>query len=283
MTGTARLTDDQVAAFRRDGVICLRQAFDEAWIELLRRGVSRAIGDPGEYSWTYLDEEDGRRFVNQNRRWHEIEEYRRFIFDSPVASLAGTLMGWSEVSLLYESVFFRTAAASARSPWHQDMPYYCVDGKHCLCAAWTPLYPVDRGSALECIRGSHRWGKTYFRLNFDAAGETGQMAAQGDDEAQWDQLPDIEANRAEYDIVGYAMEPGDCLIFDGMLLHASPGNRNSTYPLVAVSVRLLGESAVYWPDKVGGTAPNLDHHAAACNLKPGDPMTSASFPKVWQA
>lgn len=285
MTGKSvpLLSDHQVTAFRRDGVICLRQVFDQEWIELLRRGAERAVSEPGEYAWTFMDEEDGRRFTNQNRRWHEIDEYRRFIFDSPVAPLAGTLMGWTHVSLLYESVFFRTAAANATSPWHQDMPYYCVDGRDCLCAAWTPLYPVDRDSALECIRGSHRWGKTYFRLNFDSAGAKGQMDASGDDESQWDELPDIEANRGEYDIISYAMEPGDCLIFDGMLLHASPGNRNPKTPLVVVSVRLLGDTAVYWPDKIGGTVPNLEHHAAACNLKPGDPMTSESFPKLWQA
>lgn len=270
-------------AFRRDGVICLRQALSQAWIEELRRGVNRAISEPGEYSWIYMDEKDGRRFINQNRRWHEIEEYRHFIFGSPVASLAGTLMGWTQASLLYDSVFYRTAAANAASPWHQDMPYYCVEGKDCLCTAWTPLYPVDHDCALECIRGSHQWGKTFYRLNFDPVGSRGQLDAQGDTEAHWDELPDIEANRAHYDIVSYAMEPGDCLIFHGMLLHASAGNSHPETPLVAVSVRLLGDSAVYRPDKIGGTAPNLDYHAAACNLRPGGPMTSASFPRVWQA
>ena len=164
------------------------------------------------------------------------------------------------------------------TPWHQDQPYHCVEGSDVECSVWIPLYPVDRESSLEFVRGSHRWGKNFFRLSFDP-----KFKAQipGDDESLWDELPDIDGNRSGYDIVGHALEAGDCIVFHALTLHAGAGNLDAQKPLAAFSIRLAGERAVYRPDKPGGTQPDWSQLAASCNLKPGDPISSDLFPKVW--
>ena len=41
------VSEGDVATFRRDGAVCLRGAFDQAWIEALRRAVDRDIAAPG--------------------------------------------------------------------------------------------------------------------------------------------------------------------------------------------------------------------------------------------
>ena len=38
-------------------------------------------------------------------------------------------------------------------------------------------------------------------------------------------MPPIQGNRDDYDIFGYDMTPGDCLVFHARLVHASNGNR----------------------------------------------------------
>ncbi len=75
------LTEAQIAEFRANGVLLLRDAFNRDWIEVLKRGLERSMARRGEFVWIYTQEADGRHFHNENRRWHEIDEYRRFIFD----------------------------------------------------------------------------------------------------------------------------------------------------------------------------------------------------------
>ena len=47
------------------------------------------------------------------------------------------------------------------TPWHQDQPYYCVDGSDTV-TLWISLDLVPRDRTLEFVGGSHKWGK-YFR------------------------------------------------------------------------------------------------------------------------
>ena len=45
--------------------------------------------------------------------------------------------------------------------WHQDQPYWDVDGTH-VCSTWLALTAADaKSSALEFVRGSHQWGCTF--------------------------------------------------------------------------------------------------------------------------
>jgi hypothetical protein len=40
------ITDNDVTAYDRDGVVCLRQAFDPAWVKRLRAAVERDLARP---------------------------------------------------------------------------------------------------------------------------------------------------------------------------------------------------------------------------------------------
>lgn len=273
---------DEIKKFQNDGVIVLRQVFDLDWIEVLKAGLQQSMETKGAYVWNFHDNEgDGSHFHNENRRWNDIEHYKNFMFNSPAAEICGRLGGWKDAHLLYDSAFLRTPGTAVKTPWHQDQPYICVDGEDALVSTWTPLYPVDADSTLECVRGSHRWNKNYFRLNFDPKGPKGHMTDNGDDETEWDELPDIDSKRSDYDIASYALEPGDTLVIHGMVIHGSQGNQRKDRPVAVVTARMMGDNAVYWPDKPGGTQPDLKEEAAACGLKPGEPVNSELFPHIW--
>ena len=277
----SRITEQQISHFHDDGYICLRQIFKPEWIEMLRQGLEKSMRQPGEFVWTYTEESDGRHFHNENRRWQDIEEYRQFIFESPVGGIVGKLAGWREACLLFDSAFMRSPGTATRTPWHQDLPYLCIGGAAALVSAWIPLQPVSRDSSLECIRGSHHWNKNFYRLNFDPAGDQGHMAE--DDLQEWDELPDIDADRNSYVIDSFDMEPGDCLVIDGNLVHGSAGNLDPDRELAVVTIRLLGDNAVYRPDKPGGVQPDLSQYAEKAGLRPGDPVRSTLFPLVWSS
>ena len=50
---TVTLSDETVAAYRRDGVVVLRQVFGAEWIDQLRAGLDRNIAAPGPYHRVY--------------------------------------------------------------------------------------------------------------------------------------------------------------------------------------------------------------------------------------
>ena len=45
--------------------------------------------------------------------------------------------------------------AEKETPWHQDQPYYPVDGER-LVSIWMPVDPVSLDSAVNFVQGSHR-------------------------------------------------------------------------------------------------------------------------------
>ena len=96
-------------------------------------------------------------------------------------------MGASEVRLFHEHVLVKEPSADVATPWHQDAPYYCVEGQK-TCSLWIPLDEVPRERTLEFVGGSHQWGKTFRpeRFNKTALNENDQREA----------VPDIEGNRA---------------------------------------------------------------------------------------
>ena len=43
-----QITTDQQQQFTRDGVVCLRELFDEDWIKLLTDGIEHNLLEPGK-------------------------------------------------------------------------------------------------------------------------------------------------------------------------------------------------------------------------------------------
>ena len=99
--------------------------------------------------------------------------------------------------------------------WHQDAPYYCVDGPKTI-SLWLPLDEVPRETTLEFLAGSHKWGKYYRPQRFD-----GSALNEHDN---LENIPDINSDREAYDIEGWAVGPGDAIAFDFRTIHGAPAN-----------------------------------------------------------
>jgi len=250
------------AAFREDGAVVLRGIFTD-WIEPLRVGVERNMAAPSADVRIY-DSPTGRHFGDYCN-WDRIPEYRDFVFKSPAAQIAGELMGSRSVRLFHEHVLVKEPGADVPTPWHHDQPYYCVDGQQNV-SLWAPLDPVGRDVVPEFIAGSHKWGRWFRPERFN------RTALYEDDGME--PVPDIEAERAKYRILGWALEPGDAVAFHFMTLHGAPANR-STVRRRAVSTRWIGDDAVFALRK-GVTSPPF----RGVKLAPGAPMDAPEFPLV---
>jgi ectoine hydroxylase-related dioxygenase (phytanoyl-CoA dioxygenase family) len=106
-----------------------------------------------------------------------------------------------------------------------------------------------------------------------------------DNQAKWfpegtlADLPDIEANRAAYPIIGWALEPGDLVCFNMLTLHASGGVGGNTRRR-AFSVRFIGDDVRHAPRRwrTSPDFPGLD-----AQLPDGAPMDHPLFPVLWRA
>ena len=179
------------------------------------------------------------------------------------------MMGSHKVCFYHDHLLVKEPETAERTPWHHDQPYYPVDGEQ-ICSIWLPLDPVGPETAVEYVRGSHRWGRwfapRFFRADAPLAVE----------DPRFEPVPDIDADRASYDLVSWEMDPGDCIVFHALTLHGAPGNRSSSRRRRAYATRWLGDDARF-AARVGEVSPPLQGHG----LQPGDPMACALFPEVW--
>ena len=124
------ITQTILEDFRRDGVVCLRNVFDEHWIDKIIRGIDRNVDNPSQFSETLVDQKDGQSgaYFNDYCNWRSIPDFVDFVYNSPSAEISGRLMD-SKYSIFYhEHVLIKEANTSKETPWHHDQSYYPIDG-----------------------------------------------------------------------------------------------------------------------------------------------------------
>ncbi|MCG8694078.1 MAG: phytanoyl-CoA dioxygenase family protein [Minwuiales bacterium] len=263
------IADEDVAAYERDGAVCLRGLFGPEWLDLLARGVARNMAEPGRYARHYTGEGDPGLFFGDYCNWDRIPEYRTFAFESPAAAIAGRLMRSRKVNFFHEHVLVKEPGTADRTPWHHDQPYWVVDGRQ-VCSIWLPLDPVSRDVSVEFAAGSHRWGKWYTPKRFvDSADHPSN---------EGETVPDIDADRESYRLLGWDLEPGDCIVFHALTVHGAPGNMSATNRRRAVATRWTGDDARF-VRRDGFMSPPFEE----VTLIPGSPMDCETFPVVLPA
>ncbi|MDX1297803.1 MAG: phytanoyl-CoA dioxygenase family protein [Pseudomonas sp.] len=233
-----KLTADQVEEFQRHGAICIRQLFSAEEVALLTTGIEQNLAKPSERAKVASSPDDPGWFFEDFCNWQEVAAYRQFIFDSRVGAVAAQLMQSSTARLYHDHLLVKEPNTQQRTPWHQDQPYYNVEGRQ-NCSMWMPVDPVSREATLEFVGGSHLGPWLMPRTFLD-------NQARWFPEGSLADLPDIEADRSAWNILGWQLEPGDVVFFHMLTLHASAGvsgNRRRR----AFSVRFLGDDMRHAP------------------------------------
>jgi ectoine hydroxylase-related dioxygenase (phytanoyl-CoA dioxygenase family) len=264
------LSQDDVARYRRDGVVVLRGLFSAAWVDKLASGLARNIAEPGPYRRDYTKDGAPGHFFGDYCNWRRIPEYEDFARNSPAADIAGALMGSAKVNLFHEHVLVKEPGTSDRTPWHHDQPYYCVDGFDNV-SLWLPLDPVPKERSVEFIAGSHLWGRWFTPTRF-----VGVDYERRDD--GYEAMPDIEAARDGYDIRSFDLAPGDCVAFHFRTVHGAPGNASADMRRRAVAFRWTGDDARFALRRGEMSPPFPDF--PDCTHAPGDPLDSPLFPVI---
>jgi len=119
----------QAEAFGRDGVVHLPGLVPPAMVERLRGAVDRAMACPGEMALDFNDRGSPGRFFGDMFMWRVDPDFRAAFFETDAAAAAGVLMRAARIHLFYDQVFAKEPGTPARTPWHQDSPYWPVTGQ----------------------------------------------------------------------------------------------------------------------------------------------------------
>ncbi len=272
------VTPELVDQYSENGVALVRNAFDAEWIDVLTQGTELNLREPSVCSRIWNRSDEGHTTFYDTQVWRTNPYYRDFILHSDLAELAGRVMGITSVNFFFDSVFARSKGTQFRTPFHQDEPYWSVEGFNCS-SAWMPLVACEKRSALEFVKGSHRWEQRFAQTNF------GALTGDERDQVHFSQtdtvpFPDIEGNRSDYDILSWDMEPGDVAIFNARMIHGGSGLLREDRDLTVFNTQWLGPD-VRIKFREEGMDPDHSQLMTEAGLKPGERVGGDLYPQLW--
>jgi ectoine hydroxylase-related dioxygenase (phytanoyl-CoA dioxygenase family) len=254
------MSEAEVEAFARDGAAVVRGAFAE-WTGVIAEGIARNMADPGPHASENAVTEG--RFFDDYCNWQRIPEFERMLKHSPAADIAGEAMRSPLVQAFHDHVLVKEPGTPKPTPWHQDGPYYLVEGRQTV-SLWIPVDPV-REAALRFIAGSHLWTRKVRPVSW---ADDADFYATGD----WRDVPQPEAEGLT--VLEWPLEPGDAVLFHFDTVHGARGNVAAGRRR-ALSLRYVGEDARVVA-RPGRTSPPFPGHGMA----PGDRLREDWFPVV---
>jgi ectoine hydroxylase-related dioxygenase (phytanoyl-CoA dioxygenase family) len=253
--------------FDADGAVVLRGVLSVDELRVLALGVERNLSSPGELAALASSHNDPGQFIEDFCNWQRIPEYESTLKDSALPYIAAQLMQSQTARIYHDHLLVKTAGTKQPTPWHQDQPYYNVSGEQNV-SFWIPVDSIPRESTLEFLAGSHRMGWLMPRTFMT-------QQAQWFPEGSLNDIPDMNLPAFRERILGWGLEPGDCVAFHMLTLHAASGSATRRR---VFSARYLGDDARHAP-RAWRTSPEFPglHERLMAGAVMDDPL----FPLVW--
>jgi ectoine hydroxylase-related dioxygenase (phytanoyl-CoA dioxygenase family) len=151
------LTADQIARFRRDGYVKLKNVLSADVIEhygpIITSEVYRlnTMHLPIEQRDTY-----SKAFLQVGNIWTKNETVKEFCWGQRLARLAAELLGVKGVRMYHDQALYKESGGGV-TPWHADQYYWPLSNANTV-TAWIPLQavPMEMGP-LAFAKGSHRF------------------------------------------------------------------------------------------------------------------------------
>ena len=263
-----RLSPSKIKDFETDGAVLVKGLFSD-WIDTIRSGIDKNMADPGSYAAENLKSGESGRFFDDYCNWTRIPEFEDVIRHSDVGSVAAQIMQSQFVQLFHDHVLVKEPGTSKATPWHQDSPYYFVEGLQTV-SFWSPMEKVT-DATLRCVAGSQRWEKPVLPTRW--LSESGFYP----DSDKYMPVPDPDSDSENFRMLEWDMEPGDAVAFSFGTLHGARGNHSNSRRR-AFSLRLVGDDARY-VTRPGPTSPPFPNHG----MVDGQRLREDWFPTIFQA
>ena len=262
-------------AFQEDGAVLIESLLSAEQIADCRKAYELGMTNPGPYLQQFEKGSEGRTY-NDVANPNVVEVMNGLVRSFPFGELFSALWGSDHVWFLSEEVFAKEGGNIGRTQWHQDLAYLPVIGEH-LANVWISFETLPKKNSLEFVVGSHR-GPAYNGSMLNPDDPTDPLW----DDDRWPRLPNIEAIRQRdpgvLDIVSWAVNPGDVLVFHPGSLHGGAPVDGDCPSRHTLTLRFFGDLAFFraLPSKSRANyrAPHLEH---IMNLKEGDPYRSPFY------
>jgi len=217
--GLSAVTDADVRAFHERGYVVVRQALTPEEVASSLQGMFDLIaGTRPDFTslqfenavrdrideLTVEERQDAIRkimwFVDYDDRLRAIAEHPKLL------AVLRRIIGADALTMFQDMGLVKPPRIGREKPWHQDMAYFDLPIDTVVAGVWIALDPVglDNG-CMMLLPGSHHKGPhVHFRRRDWQICDT-----------------DVPRNAA----VAVPMQPGDALIFHGLLHHGTPANR----------------------------------------------------------
>jgi ectoine hydroxylase-related dioxygenase (phytanoyl-CoA dioxygenase family) len=255
--------------FTDDGAVLVRDALDRDALTAAHEAYEWSLAHPGPGASRFAQKTDA---VFYQDLWNPgcVDAYRTMLLGSPLTKLIADIWQTPEVWFMYEQVFLKEGGEARRTPWHQDSSYLAVAGPD-LAVAWITFDAVSREDSLEFVRASHK-GQLYNGSRFELGDDTAPLHQN----STLPKLPDIEASRSDYEVLSWAVEPGDVVLFHPAMLHGGApthaGQRRRT-----LTLRYFGRNA-YYDKRPGPAGPRMAGFHE--RMSQGAPFRDPSFLKL---
>ena len=258
------MENDIAQTFEQNGVVLLKGAFKE-WVPKIISGIEKNLSNPSKYASE--NDVDSGRFFDDYCNWTSISEFQDLIINSDASKIAAEVMNSDTAQFFHDHVLVKEGETSKETPWHQDAPYYFVDGKKTV-SMWIPVDPIiDTG--LRFIAGSHKWDKMVRPVSWADNSDF----YEGDQ--NWLPVPKPDSNPDNLKILEWPMDPGDAVLFNFRTVHGARGNHTNLRRR-ALSLRWVGDDATY-VERPGRTSPPFPNH----NMIDGQILRKDWFPILY--
>lgn len=311
---TPHITPDQISAYEKDGVVCLRGVISPGELEKLRSDVAAQMGTLSKSHTAYdfqalarqawsnedaIDAGDAGRFETAmlDMILDLDETARPIVEDDMELNDAG--------QFFYDAAGWRFHAGIRDVALDSDLPLACA---HLLNTSylnfWEDTTFVKAPNTAQKTTFHQDFG--YFQIEGEKCcivwipldpvdSENGNMQyirgshLWGESYAPnllfsqsthpmspFEKLPDIEANSDNYDIISFDVQPGDVIIHHVMTVHGSSGNKSKDRFRRAISFRYCGDDVSYFDRPGSAVQPYLQEP-----LEDGERLYSKDYPLVW--
>lgn len=281
------ITEEQIDAYQRDGAVLIKGVLSRDELELLEAGLEEVHSRPSAmFSRVEAADGTGETIVDQLPS-SRSPLLQRLIRESPAAELAARMMRAPSAQLVLDQVFYKRAGRVVPTPWHQDTPFLRVRG-HDMARVWLTCDPSPRDVTVEVVRGSHMWNVVYDTATMAASSsvattdEGSDFSYSGIGDGRLPAVPDIEAHRGSFDIIGFDVQPGDAVVFHGNILHGASGRAAHPHPRRAFATMWGGPELRHYQPR--GHAMPLPGEAHDKAIPQGDRIGdhTDAFPLYWR-
>jgi ectoine hydroxylase-related dioxygenase (phytanoyl-CoA dioxygenase family) len=244
------ITEREIATYREQGVVKLPGLVGQTMVDQMLEVMEQQMADPSEWVLT------GTHFSD---RCFGLSKplLRDYLLDPVMGENAARAMGSRTARFYFDHVFiFEPQSPLDDHYWHQDVPYWPVEGEE-IVSFWLSLVAcTPETSALKFVPGTHRAGRLYRPKGFDGEplsdgvsnevpndviAERVALAVDGSTTFVDEPAPAFHENPDVHGVVQFSYEPGDAVMFHSRVVHSSGGNNSPDQRRVAYSTRFIGD------------------------------------------